>query len=254
MNITLFLLVFMRMTGCVVFNPILGRRNIPVIARVGLTLVLSIVSYQTISSQTVEINSVLVFFVTMLEQLLIGYMVGFVIQSFLAVLLISGENMDLQIGFSMSKIYDPQSNVSMPLSASMMNAMFFLIFFASNSHLTLIKIFSKLCTMIPYQGFQFHQEMFAELAGLFSLILIYSMKLALPMLAVQMILEIAVGLIMRAVPQIDIFAINIQAKLIIGILVILIMVPSLSTFLDRLISLMFDNIQNIFKAFLTASQ
>ena len=108
--------------------------------------------------------------------------------------------------------------------------------------------------MIPYQGFQFHQDMFAELAGLFSLILIYSMKLALPMLAVQMILEIAVGLIMRAVPQIDIFAINIQAKLIIGILVILIMVPSLSTFLDRLISLMFDNIQNIFKAFLTASQ
>ncbi|NLG93626.1 MAG: flagellar biosynthetic protein FliR, partial [Clostridiales bacterium] len=76
--------------------------------------------------------------------------------------------------------------------------------------------------------------------------LIYAVKLALPVLAAEFIAEIAVGLIMKAVPQIDVFVINIQGKVILGFLILLIMVPSLSTFLERLITLMFDNISQVF--------
>lgn len=247
-DFTLLLLIFMRMSGCVLFNPILGRKNIPVIVRVGLTLMLSVFSYQMVPVQTIEIGSFIAFFVTLLEQLLIGFMVGYIIQLFLSVILISGENIDMQVGISMSKIYDPQSNISMPLSASLINAMFILTFFVSNGHLTLIKIFTKLCILVPYQGLQYNPNMFQELAGLFSLILIYAVKMTLPILAAEFITEIAVGLIMRAVPQIDVFVINIQLKVIIGFIIILVMVPSLAVFLERLISLMFDNINFVFEA------
>jgi len=236
------------MLGCIIFNPILGRKNIPVILKVGLTLMLSVFSYQMVPAQTIEMTSYLVFFVTLLQQLLIGYMVGFVIQLFLSVLLISGENIDMQIGISMSKIYDPQSNISMPLSSSLINTMFILIFFATNAHLTLIRIFTELCIMVPYGTLQFKPELFKNLAGLFTMVLIYAVKMALPILAAEMITEIAVGLIMRAVPQIDVFVINIQLKVIVGFLVILIMVPPLATFLEKLISLMFDNINHIFQS------
>jgi len=247
-DFTLLLLIFMRMLGCIIFNPILGRKNIPVILKVGLTLMLSVFSYQMVPAQTIEMTSYLVFFVTLLQQLLIGYMVGFVIQLFLSVLLISGENIDMQIGISMSKIYDPQSNISMPLSSSLINTMFILIFFATNAHLTLIRIFTELCIMVPYGTLQFKPELFKNLAGLFTMVLIYAVKMALPILAAEMITEIAVGLIMRAVPQIDVFVINIQLKVIVGFLVILIMVPPLATFLEKLISLMFDNINHIFQS------
>lgn len=54
--------------------------------------------------------------------------------------------------------------------------------------------------------------------------------MSLPILAAELITEVAVGLVMRAVPQIDVFVINIQLKVIIGFLVILIMVPSLAAF------------------------
>ncbi len=249
-DFTLLLFIFMRMSGCIMFNPILGRKNVPVILKVGLTLMLSIFSYQLVPAQAFEIPSFLVFFVTMLKELLIGYMVGFVIQLFMSVILISGENMDMQIGISMSKIYDPQSNISMPLSASLINAMFILIFFASNAHLTLIEVFTKLCIMVPYGSLQFHPELYQQLVAMFSQILIYAVKMSLPLLAAELITEIAVGLVMRAVPQIDVFVINIQLKVIIGFLVILIMVPSFAAFLERLISLMFDNINHIFEAFL----
>jgi len=248
-DFTLLLLVFMRMLGCVLFNPILGRKNVPAILKIGLTLMLSVFSYQMVPKQAIEISSYIVFFVTLLEQLLIGMMVGFVIQLFMSVIMISGENIDMQIGISMSKIYDPQSNVSMPLSSSLINAMFILIFFITNAHLTLIRIFTQLCIMVPYQGaLVFKPAMFQEIVGMFSLVLIYSVKMALPVLAAELITEIAVGLIMKAVPQIDVFVINIQLKVLIGFVVILIMVPALSNFLERIISLMFDNINHIFQA------
>jgi flagellar biosynthetic protein FliR len=178
--------------------------------------------------------------------LLIGFIVGYIVQLFVSVILMSGEIMDTQIGLSMSKVYDPQSNVSMPLTASLLNAMFVLIFFISNGHLTMIKIFTQLCVVVPYQGLVFHTGMFGELVQLFSLMLIYAVKMALPILAAEMITEIGVGLIMRAVPNIDVFVINIQLKVFIGFLVILLMVPSYAGFLERLMTLMFDHINTVF--------
>ena len=157
----------------------------------------------------------------------------------------SGEMMDMQIGVSMSQIYDPQSNVSMPVSASLLNAMFFLIFFASNGHLTLLRIFSKLCEVVPYGDGLIRADAWQSLVEMFSLILIYSVKLSMPVVAVELVGEIGVGLMMRAVPEIDVFAVEIQLKVLIGFLAILILVPSFSAFLEKLITLMFDNIVHI---------
>ena len=249
-DFTLLLFIFMRMSGCIMFNPILGRKNLPVIVKVGLTMMLTVFSYHLVPAQTIEISSFLVLFFSLLKELLIGYTVGYVIQLFLSIMLISGENMDMQIGISMSKIYDPQSNVSMPLSASLINTMFILIFFAVNGHLTLIQIFIKLCVMVPYGSLRFEPAMYQQLVDMFSLILVYAVKMSLPVLAAELITEIAVGLVMRAVPQIDVFVINIQFKVILGFIIIIIMAPPLASFLEKLILLMFDNINQVFQTLL----
>lgn len=249
-DFTLLLLVFMRMSGCIMFNPILGRKNVPAILKIGLTLMLSIFTYKLVPAQTLQISSFIVLFVFLLKEFFIGYMVGFVIQMFLSIMPIAGESMDMQIGISMSKIYDPQSNISMALSASFANAMFILIFFAVNGHLTLIQIFIKLCVMVPYGSMHFEPAMFQELYGMISLIVIYAIKMSLPVLAAELITEIAVGLIMRAVPQIDVFSLNIQLKVVIGFIMIILIVSPLASFIEKLITLMFDNVNHIFQMLL----
>lgn len=247
LNITLLLLIFMRMTGCVVFSPIFGRTNIPIVIRVGLTLMLSIFSYQLVPVRDVQLAGFLVFFITMLRELLLGYLVGFIIQMFLAVILISGENMDMQIGISMSKIYDPQSNISMPITGSMINAMFFLLFFATGAHLTLIQIFVRLCVMVPYGELAIDRQIFSHLIELMRLILIYAIKMSLPVMASQLITEFAVGLLMKAVPKLNIFVINIQIKVILGFGMLFLMAGPLASFLQRLIDLMFDQIDGVYR-------
>jgi flagellar biosynthetic protein FliR len=248
-NFTLLLMIFMRLSGCIMFNPILGRRNLPTIFQIGLTLMLTLFTYPLVPAQVLEISNFLIFFIVALKELLIGFIIGFIIQMFMSVIQISGEMMDMQLGISMSKIYDPASNISMPLSASYVNVMFILIFFCANGHLTLVQIFTKLCTIVPYGTELVNPAVFQNIVSLFSVILIYAVKISLPVLAAEFITEIAVGLVMRAVPQIDIFTVSIQLKVIIGFAVILILVPPLATFLERLITIMFDNISHVFSAF-----
>lgn len=245
-NVILFLFVFMRMSGCVMFNPIFGQKRLPVLVRAGLTLLLAWMTYNMIPHMEVVVTSPIIFFVIALKELAIGLVVGFVIQLFLSVIVIGGEVIDLQMGLSMSKIYDPQSNVSMSISATMLNIMVMLIFFATNGHLTMIKIFCQLGTISPYGEIAVSPELFREVVGLFSKILIYAIKIALPMLAVQIVAEMGVGLLMKAVPQINVFVVNLQLKILIGFVLTLLLVPSYAGFLERLLTLMFDQINYLF--------
>lgn len=248
-NFTLLMMIFLRMSGCVLFNPILGRRNIPNVVKIGLTLLLSLFAYRvTPASAAPEIHSLIVLFVCGVKELLVGFLVGFVIQLFLSVIVMGGELSDMQVGISMARVYDPQSAVSMPLSASLVNAMFYLLFFSTNAHLTLIQIFVRLCAVVPYGDAPVPAGVFGGLSALFAQMLIYAVKLSLPMVAVQLIGEIGAGLVMRAVPQIDIFVVQIQLQFLIGFLVMLFLVPPYASFLERLIALMFDRISDLFGA------
>lgn len=241
-------MIFMRMSGCIMFNPILGRKNIPTILQIGLTLMMSLFIYPLVPDKSLVISSVLVFTIEAIKELLIGFIIGYIIQLFLSAILTAGEMIDMQVGISMSKIYDPSSNVSMPLSASIINLMFILIFFAANGHLTLIQIFTKLALVVPYGGELITAGMAQSLVSMFSMILIYAVKMSLPILAAELVTEIAIGLVMKAVPQIDIFTVNVQLKVLLGFGIMIIMVPAMAAFLEKLMTLMFDNINHVFTA------
>ncbi len=244
-DFTLLFMIFMRMTGCIIFNPIFGRKNIPAIFNIALTLLLTVFVYGFLpDTQAIQISSVAIFIIIMLKELIIGFMIGFIINLFLSTLILAGEMMDMQIGISMSKIYDPASNVSMPVSASIINAMLMIIFFLTNSHLTLIEVFTHAGQAIPYGDLVIAPEVFEELALMFSKILIYSVKMSMPILAAELIAEMGVGIIMKAVPQINVFVVNLQLKIIIGFLLI----PPFASFIERLFSLMFDAINHMLSA------
>ncbi|MEG2813327.1 MAG: flagellar biosynthetic protein FliR [Oscillospiraceae bacterium] len=244
-DFTLLIMVFMRITGCIMLNPFFGRKNIPPMFKAGLCLIMTLFTYSTLNQKPIEITSVLVFIITLFFEFIIGFVIGFIMNLFLSTLIVAGEMMDMQIGLSMSKIYDPGSNVSMPVTSSLINAMLLMIFFISNGHLTLIKIFSHSIEAIPLGTMAFSPEVFKDIALMFSTILIYSVKLAMPILAAEIIAEIGVGIIMKAVPQINVFVVNIQLKVIIGFVVLLLLIAPFASFIEKLLSLMFENINQI---------
>ncbi|MCL2088447.1 MAG: flagellar biosynthetic protein FliR [Oscillospiraceae bacterium] len=241
-NITIFTFVFMRMTGCIFFNPILGRREFPNPFKVGLTILLTftVMAYTTPQVPTPVLP--IEYMVHLLFELLVGYVIGFIITLFISVIAFGGEVIDMQMGMSMSKVYDPQSNAQMSISATFLNIMFIFLFLAANAHINLLNLFLISERLIPFGEMQLPAGLAAMMMDLFCQCTILAVKLALPVIAMEKLLEIGVGIIMKAIPQINVFVINIQAKLLVGIIMLLVLFVPFSNFLDDMITGVFENI------------
>ena len=86
---------------------------------------------------------------------------------------------------------------------------------------------------------------------LFQQILILALKLSMPIMAVEIILESGIGILMKAIPQIQVFSVNVQLKILVGLLLIFVLIPTFSTFIENIIILMFDTVENSLSALIT---
>jgi flagellar biosynthetic protein FliR len=250
-NYMLFLLVFARMSGMILFNPFLGKRNVPVMIKMGLALFVSLITMPLINFTSADSPTFFVFIIAVLKELFIGFTVSFIMQMFISMVFISGEIMDLQLGIGMSKIYDPQSNISMPLSGTIYNIMYILMFFSTDSHFTLIRIITRSCEVFP-PGFGFISlEHINDIVFLFGDILILSLKLAIPVIAIEILAEAGLGIIMKVVPQINVFVVGLPLKLLIGLFMIVLVLPATSRLFEASADYMFDNMEKILESMLS---
>ncbi|WP_027400156.1 flagellar biosynthetic protein FliR [Anaerovorax odorimutans] len=241
----IFTLVLMRMAGCILFNPILGRRNFPAMFKIGLTLVLSLVIYTYSDISITEFSTTVEYIILLLKEFFIGYVLGFIVSLFAYIIIFGGELIDLQMGIAMSKIYDPQSNISMSLTGTYYNILFTFLFFVGNGHLTLIKLFLNLGEFIPYGKVIINTKVPSLILDVFCQCTVLAVKLAMPIVAIEFLLEIAVGILMKAIPQINVFVINIQAKLFIGLILLVILFSPMVSFMEYLIELLFDSMEQM---------
>lgn len=236
------ILVFMRMTGCILFNPLVGGKNFPAIFKAGFIIMLTLVIATFAPPEPLTNTTSLSLMILMIKEFLVGYTIGFICTLFTYVIIFGGELMDMQMGISMSKIYDPQSNVSMSLSATFFNVTYMFLFFTTGAHLTLIKLFLSSGKVIPYGQLQIHTELTGQIIDVFCQCTVLAVKLAMPILATQFFMEIGVGILMKAIPQINVFVVNIQAKLFVGLLLLVFIFSPAVSFLGKSIELMFDAI------------
>ena len=232
------------MTGVIFFNPIFGRRNIPGIVKVGLAMGIALsATYDLLYVSVVDYNA-MEMMLSMFKEFAVGFTMGFVVHLFLSIFHIGGGVMDLQMGLSMASLYDPTTNSQISITGNILTAMFTLLFFITNSHMTLLAIAVKSFDAIPIGFEAISPEIGIFIIELFGFILVYAVQLALPVIVTQIIVEVAVGILMRVVPNINVFVVNLQVKLAVGIIVILSIIPVLVKYLEKLNMIMLTNIQD----------
>ncbi|HHZ01819.1 MAG TPA: flagellar biosynthetic protein FliR [Tissierellia bacterium] len=251
-DFTYFLLILARMSGCVFFNPIFGRGSLPVMLKTAISLFLTITVYGLLPPEgDMVINTPLEYSFLVGKELFIGFIIGYILNLFFSTVIISGEVIGIQTGLSMASIYDPTSNISTGITGSFLNIILMLVFFSANGHLTLIQIFITSCKLIEVGHFSIPQDFYYNLVEMFQQVLILALKLSMPIIAVEIILESGIGILMKAIPQIQVFSVNVQLKIIIGLLLIFVLVPTFSTFIENLITLMFDAARNSLSLLIT---
>ena len=234
-----------RMAGVIFFNPILGRKNIPGIVKVGLSLSIAINAASMMDGISLIDYSAIDLIFSMIKEFAAGYAMGFIVQLFLSIFHLGGELIDMQMGLSMANMYDPTSNSQISVHGSLLTMMYTLLFFITDSHMNLLAIAIKSFQVVPMGLTAVSREIGMHAAVLFGYILVYAVQLALPMIIVEMVTEVAVGILMRVVPNINVFVVNLQLKIGIGVIVILTLIPVLVQYLGKLNLLMLERLQEI---------
>ena len=193
-NLTVYILVFCRMTGVFAFNPVFNRRNVPAQVRVGLILCLTVMLSPNVSYVSAAVNGPTVqVVVSMVVELLIGAACGLIFLFFYYLLFFVGDMMDMQFGMSMARVFDPGTNIQASMSGNLFNVMFILYFFATDSHLLLIRIFASSFELIPAGGAIQWQMISPFLMEAFFSAFQIVIHLALPFIAAEVVLELSKG-------------------------------------------------------------
>ncbi|MEG1777354.1 MAG: flagellar biosynthetic protein FliR [Angelakisella sp.] len=236
-----FLLVFVRMAAMLIFNPLLTRRNVPSRVTMALALCLTFMLAPNIvpAPEFTPFDTAFAIF----RELFVGFVCGFVFQIFYLLLFFVGDFIDMQFGLSMAKVFDPGTNIQASISGKLLNIMFALYFFATGSHLVMLKLFSSSYMILPagaanmtLSSAKFIIEVFI---AAFSLVI----RLALPFVIAEFTVEIAMGVLMKLIPQIHVFVINMQIKVGLGLLLLILFAQPVSSFIDNYTILMLENMQ-----------
>lgn len=230
-EITLFLVILARMSGFVLFNPLLGRRDIPRPFRSGLILVLSVTALSMTESGPPVPDSLLEMALILLMELALGYILGLAVNFFFYIPQLGGETIDAQMGMSMGKTYDPGSQTSLSVSATLFNTMMLLMFFVANGHHTLMQIILTSGRIVPFGQVAFGESLYGAVLELFIECTILAVKLCMPILAAELLGQMSMGILMKVIPQINIFVINIDLKVMIGLGLELLMLTPISEYL-----------------------
>lgn len=250
----LFSLIMMRMAGFVLLNPILGRNSIPMIAKSGFILVLTLLLYSFSQGEVIEVESTLSYSLLLMKEFVIGYFLGFVMQLFSMVITFAASVIDFQMGISMAMVFDPMNNAQVPLSGSIYNVYYMLLFFAVDGHLAMMKILLTSADVVPYGAITFSRGAFWAMLDIFSECVVLAMKLAFPILAAEFIITMGMGILMKMIPQINVFVVQVQIKIIVGLALFLFLFSPMSDSISNLISNMLREMQGILQMFSGLSQ
>jgi flagellar biosynthetic protein FliR len=230
-ELTLFLYIFARMSGFVLFHPIFGRANVPGTFRGGFIMALSVFT-AAITRQTVTVPpGIMAFSLRIFLELFLGFVLSMVVQFFFYIPQFAGTIIDSQMGITMNQVYDAGSHANLSTTAQLLNALMILLFFAANGHHTLLRIIVDSGNCVPYGGVETNiSVLVSAMLNLFIDCTLLAVKLCMPILAAELVGELGMGILMKAIPQINVFSINIELKMLVGLIALLFLISPFSEF------------------------
>ena len=219
--------IFVRLTAILMVMPFYGRQVIPVQVKLGLALLLTIIVSPLISGQNMAlaVNSLPGFGFGIFRNVLVGSFIGFIPLLLFAGIRLGGELIGVQIGFEISNVLDPMSQIRMSLIARFEYLLAILVFISINGHLYLLEGIVNSFQIIPLHG-SLQTGNFAESLAVISRdMFIIGLKIAAPVLIALLLTNIGLGILSRTMPQMNIFLTGFPLQIGVGLVTLGFSIP-----------------------------
>ena len=184
----------------------------------------------------------------LVQQMLIGTVIGFTLRIMFSAVDLAGELIGLQMGLGFASFYDPQSAAQTPVLSEFLGLLATLIFLALNGHLLTLSVLAESFRLLPVGGSPFAAKGFVAMLSWSATLFSTGVFLALPLIAALLVANIALGVLARIAPQLNIFAVGFPVTIVAGFVVLMLSMPYFGAALERLYDSGFAALAGVMRA------
>lgn len=227
-----FFLILVRVASLLFVIPFFESRNVPVLIKAGLAVSVAWLLMPLVHGPVPALNaSPLAFALGIVSEIAIGLLIGLMIQLIFVGIQLAGQTAGFQMGFAIANVVDPASSMQIPVLSQFLNLFTLMIFLGLNIHYYFIKALVDGFQLIPFWGARFDGNVFQLLSQMVANSFIIAVKIGAPVMVALLLTSVALGIVARTVPQMQIFIVAMPVKIILGLLFLGFSLPFCANFL-----------------------
>ncbi|GGH94432.1 flagellar biosynthetic protein FliR [Pseudomonas fluvialis] len=214
-----FLLPLFRIAALLMVMPVIGTQLVPVRVRMYLALAFTLVLMPVLPAMP-QIDALsLQGWLWIGQEVLVGALLGFSLQLFFHAFVVAGQMIAMQMGLGFASMVDPANGISVAVLGQFLLMLVTLLFLAMNGHLVVFEVLAESFVTLPV-GSGLLLDHYLAIAGRLGWVLGAGLLLALPAITALLVVNIAFGVMTRAAPQLNIFAIGFPLTLVLGLVIV----------------------------------
>ena len=233
-HVDFFLLILVRVTGFVYTAPFFSMKNIPMRVKVGISCLLTMILFAILPNQTFHYESNYEYIFLIGKEAIIGMIIGFFANIGYYILSLVGHMIDTEIGFAMVSTLDPVTNIQVTITSNLYTYLIMLMMMVTDLHHYFIKAFVDTYTIIPVGEGRINPNLYELMVSFMMNYFIIGFRIVLPVFGAILIVNVVLGILAKVAPQMNMFVIGMQLKILVGLIVLYFVIqllPSVSDFI-----------------------
>lgn len=228
-----YLLILVRISCFIYVAPFFSFRGVPNRVRIGFSIFLAYLLYHAVDRNAIVYNTLLGYAIVVMKEALTGFLIGWGAQACFAVTSLAGSIADMEIGISMVSLMDPATKQQATFTGVFYQYMFTLMMIISGMYQYLLRALIDSFTLIPVNGAVFKTEALMESVMVFLRDYIaIGFRIVLPIFCMMILLNAILGVLAKVAPQLNMFAVGMQLKVLVGLGILFLTVRMLPSAAD----------------------
>lgn len=240
-----FLLPFFRIASFLMVLPMIGTQLVPARIRMGLALAMTVLLLPVLPEMPVFNGLSLSTYILVAQQILIGSALAFIIQVMFQIFTLGGQIISSQMGLGFASVSDPANGVSVVVLSQFYLMMVMLLFLAFNGHLVLFEALARSFYVLPVMDGGLPVSGLLEVAKAGTWMVSSALLMALPAITALLVINFAFGVMTKAAPQLNIFAIGFPFTMMMGLLITWVSLQGFVGQYQRFVMLAFDYLDHV---------
>ena len=229
-----FLLILVRIASFIYTAPFFNISSVPQRVKISIAIFISMLIFMLIPDKSIAYSGILDYAILVIKESIVGLLLGFVCNVCVQTITFAGHIIDVNIGLSMANMYDPTLKTQTSISGTFYYYTVFLLMMISGLYQFLISAMVDSYDIIPIGTVSINMTLYDSFLEVIADFLIVGFRIALPVFVAIMLLNVILGILAKVAPQLNMFAVGIQMKLLLGLAVMFLTVglmPSIASFI-----------------------